>query len=165
MLSHATSTGSIFPSINAGRAYVGKYCLPVTRQDRPSLHTTHVRDHYPSYTRIQQFETERTFRELEHLLESNSSWPLAATASFGKDKIFPTGIPDAPWTWLINHLSKEHPMILVFKGLSALLRSTKTWHCALYTPVYGRTLRIVKVKRLFIRWNKIPLFPAREIRA
>jgi len=32
-------------------------------------------------------------------------------------------------------------MILAFKGLPALLRS---WHFALYTPVYGRTLRIVK---------------------
>lgn len=51
----------------------GKYYLPFTRQDRPSLHTTHVRDHYPSYTRIQQFETERTFPELDDMLESNSS--------------------------------------------------------------------------------------------
>ena len=64
MLSHATSTGSIFPSINAGRGYLGKYCLPVTRQDRPLLHTTHVGDHYPSYKGIQQFEME----ELDDML-------------------------------------------------------------------------------------------------
>jgi hypothetical protein len=50
---HFTSTGSNFPSINAERGYVGKFCLPFTRQHQLSLHTTYARDHYPSYTRIQ----------------------------------------------------------------------------------------------------------------
>ena len=122
-------------------------------QDKIDRHCTQpMSEIYPSYTRIQQFETERTFRELEDMLESNSSHPA------GKDKIFLTGILDAPWTWLINHLSKEHPMILVFKGLSALLLSMKTWYCALYTPVYGRTPRIVKVKRFSYAGKRSPCF-------
>jgi hypothetical protein len=72
-----------FPSINAGRACVGKYCFLVTRQDRPLLHTTHVGDHYPSYKRIQQFEMERTFRELDDMLALGHShtWFTALGAS------------------------------------------------------------------------------------
>lgn len=94
---HFTSTGSNFPSINAERGYVGKFCLPFTRQHQLSLHTTYARDHYPSYTRIQTdgLSESKTYAGVAVFVAG-----LAVTASFGKE--------------LINHLSKEHLMILVF---------------------------------------------------
>jgi hypothetical protein len=81
MLSHATLTGSIFPSINAGRAYVGEN-ITFPLQDKIDRHCTQpMSEIITPHTRIQQFETERTFPELDDTGVELFVGGLAATGS------------------------------------------------------------------------------------